>query len=401
MADSVWDIVAANESGRAIGAPGRAWMDGAGLAAQCAEVRASLNAAGIGRGDRVAIVMPNGPEMAACFVAVAACCTAAPLNPAYKQDEFDFYLGDLKPTALIVMDDDEGAACTAAARLGIPVIGLVPEEGPAGGFTLDASRVPPRQAAQPGPAQPGDIALILHTSGTTARPKIVPLTGANLAASARHIADALVLAPADTCLNVMPLFHIHGLIAGRAVVVERGGCGQLHAGVQRVQGCGVADRGSAKLVYGGADDAPGHSDADARPAGAGAGGRAAIHPVQLRLVAAAGDGGAGGRVRIAGCRSVRHDRGGAPDGVQPAAAADAQAGFGGGGGGARDRGHGRGRRRPAAGQRGRGGHPRAERDAGVRRECRGQREGLHRRVVPHRGPGAGGRGRVPVPDGAA
>jgi acyl-CoA synthetase (AMP-forming)/AMP-acid ligase II len=213
MADSVWEIVAGNAADRAIGAPGRAWLDGPALAALTAGVRAQLNAAGIGRGDRVAIVMPNGPEMAACFLAVASTCAAAPLNPGYKAEEFEFYLSDLKPAALIVMDDEEGAACIAAARLGIPEIGLTPNDGPAGGFRLDMSRVPPSPVVRPGSAQADDVALVLHTSGTTARPKIVPLTNRNLAASAGHIADALALTPADCCLNVMPLFHIHGLIA--------------------------------------------------------------------------------------------------------------------------------------------------------------------------------------------
>ena len=213
MADSVWGIVAANGADRTIGAPGRGWLDGAGLASLVEEVRGTLNGVGIGRGDRVAIVMPNGPEMAACFLAVAACCAACPLNPGYKLEEFEFYLGDLKPRALIVMDDEEGEASTAAFRLGIPVIELSARDGPAGVFTLNAGRLPHAVAARPGPAEGADIALILHTSGTTARPKIVPLTGANLAASARHIATALALTPSDVCLNVMPLFHIHGLIA--------------------------------------------------------------------------------------------------------------------------------------------------------------------------------------------
>ena len=106
-----------------------------------------------------------------------------------------------------------------AGRLGIPVIELHAEaDGPAGRFQLDTASLtggavpaaPPRQS---GPAEAEDPALVLHTSGTTARPKIVPLTNANLAASARHIAASLALTPADTCLNVMPLFHIHGLVA--------------------------------------------------------------------------------------------------------------------------------------------------------------------------------------------
>ncbi|GAC1338593.1 MAG: acyl--CoA ligase [Acetobacteraceae bacterium] len=209
----MWDILTANMQAKAIGAPGRDWLGGAALAELAATVRATLNGAGIGRGDRVAIVLPNGPEMASCFVAIAACCTAAPLNPAYKSDEFEFYLSDLKPSALILADGDESPARVVAARLGIPVISLLHGDTIAGLFRLDAAALPAAPASRPGPAEADDISLVLHTSGTTARPKIVLLSNANLAASAGNIATALALTPADTCLNVMPLFHIHGLIA--------------------------------------------------------------------------------------------------------------------------------------------------------------------------------------------
>ena len=162
MAQSVWQIVAANAGTKAIGAPGRPWLDGAGLNALVTTTRDTLNAAGIGRGDRVAIVLPNGPEMATCFVAVAASVTAAPLNPAYKSDEFEFYLSDLKPAALIMADGDESPARIVAARLGIPVINLFAQPGPAGSFRLDASLLPPVQAARPGPAEPGPRAAALE-----------------------------------------------------------------------------------------------------------------------------------------------------------------------------------------------------------------------------------------------
>ena len=222
MARSVWEIVSARSGGHAIGAPSADWMDGAALATLVAETRAQLNAVGIGRGDRVAIVLPNGPAMAACFLAIASTCAAAPLNPAYKDEEFDFYLSDLKPAALIVPVGDENVASLAAARQGIPLIGLEEVDGAAGAFQLALGGLAQRPAAHPGPAEPDDIALVLHTSGTTARPKIVPLTGRNVAASARNIAAAVALTPDDVCLNIMPLFHIHGLIA--AVLAS------LHAG---------------------------------------------------------------------------------------------------------------------------------------------------------------------------
>ncbi|MBC7800462.1 MAG: AMP-binding protein [Gemmatimonadaceae bacterium] len=213
-AQTVWGILDGNGSARAIGAPSRTWLDGAGLRDLAGATRAALNGVGIGRGDRVGIVLPNGPDMASCFVGVAATCTAAPLNPAYTAEEFEFYLSDLKPRAVVLVDGDATPARAVAERLGLPVVGLHPAvDGPAGMYRLDVSALPAGVAAQPGAAGPDDMALVLHTSGTTARPKIVPLTNGNLAASAGHIAQSLALSPADTCLNVMPLFHIHGLLA--------------------------------------------------------------------------------------------------------------------------------------------------------------------------------------------
>jgi acyl-CoA synthetase (AMP-forming)/AMP-acid ligase II len=199
----------------AIGAPGRPWLTYEALRAQTAETIRTLNALGIGRGDRVAIVMPNGPEMAAGFLGVASAAGAAPLNPAYRAEEFAFYLEDLKPKALVVRAGDDTPALAVAADLGIPVVRLTPREGEeAGRYALSTDAVrETRPAERAGPAEGDDVALVLHTSGTTARPKIVPLTNANLAASARHIGAALALTPDDVCLNVMPLFHIHGLVA--------------------------------------------------------------------------------------------------------------------------------------------------------------------------------------------
>ena len=198
---------------RAIGAPGRPWLDGPGLGRLAQTVAATLAERGIGAGDRVAIVLPNGPEMATAFLTVAAASCAAPLNPAYKADEFEFYLSDLKPAAIVLAPGGPPAAAEIAARLAIPVLDLIQTEGAAAGlFHLQGDAL--TGAAKPARAAgPDDPALVLHTSGTTARPKIVPLTNANVVASAHHIARSLDLGPADTCLNVMPLFHIHGLIA--------------------------------------------------------------------------------------------------------------------------------------------------------------------------------------------
>jgi acyl-CoA synthetase (AMP-forming)/AMP-acid ligase II len=199
----------------AIGAPGRAWMTHGALRDLAARTVRDLNALGIGRQDRVAMVLHNGPEMAASFVAIAAGACTAPLNPAYKRDEFDFYLGDLNARALVIQRGMESPAREAAAARSIPILELDHDEAaPAGTFTLSApAGFVTGACASPGPTQADDLALVLHTSGTTSRPKIVPLRQSNVTASAYHIADSLMLEPGDVCMNIMPLFHIHGLIA--------------------------------------------------------------------------------------------------------------------------------------------------------------------------------------------
>src|SRR5208283_3280251 len=181
----------------------------------------TLNGFGVGRSDRVAIVLPNGPEMAAAFIAIAQGATAAPLNPAYKLDEFEFYMEDLKAKALVVEAGSASPAIEAARRLGVLVLSLTPRAGGAGDFALSEHAAFERNrsaetsaAAKPGFASPDDVALILHTSGTTSRPKIVPLSQHNVATSAQNIARTLEFSAADRALNVMPFFHIHGLIAG-------------------------------------------------------------------------------------------------------------------------------------------------------------------------------------------
>ncbi|MSO69764.1 MAG: AMP-dependent synthetase [Alphaproteobacteria bacterium] len=196
----------------AIGAPERPSLSFGALENFVAQTVETLNRAGIGRNDRVAIVLPNGPEMASAFVAVAAGATAAPLNPAYRADEFEFYLSDLQAKALIVQAGVATPAIDVARKLGIALISLNPQLNDAAG-SFDVETTMKGVASKPGAAEADDIALVLHTSGTTSRPKIVPLTQRNVMASARNISNWIKLGPDDTCLNIMPLFHIHGLIA--------------------------------------------------------------------------------------------------------------------------------------------------------------------------------------------
>ena len=211
----------------ALAAPGRTPLSYAGLRALVTTTLASLNAVGAGRNDRVAIVLDNGPEMAACFLACAAGTASAPLNPAYRADEFEFYLADLKAKLLVVERTSTSPAIAVAQKLGVPIVDLVVDDGMAAG----QFRLEPRVAPHPGPllasgvaeySHAADTAMVLHTSGTTSRPKIVPLSAANLAASAANIRATLALGPGDIGLNIMPLFHIHGLIAGVLAPVSAG-----------------------------------------------------------------------------------------------------------------------------------------------------------------------------------
>ncbi len=222
----------------ALGAPGRPDLSFDGLRDQIARSGEQLNRFGLGREDGIAIVLPNGADMAAAFLAVANAATAAPLNPGYRADEFEFYLNDLDARAVIVQVGVDSPVRGVARRLGIPLIELEPQsDGPAGTFNLsaDPTTQPGGAPARPGAAGADDVALVLHTSGTTSRPKIVPLRQRNLIATARHIRATLDLTSQDRCLNMMPLFHIHGLMAGVLASVGAGGCTWCSPGFNAMQ----------------------------------------------------------------------------------------------------------------------------------------------------------------------
>jgi amino acid adenylation domain-containing protein len=200
----------------AILAPGRAPLTYGRLRRQIDDVMQNLDAMGLGRNDRVALVLPNGPEMGVAFLSVAAGATCAPLNPAFSANEFDFYLADLHAKSVIMQVGIDSPARAVAQARGIPIIELLPVlEAEAGIFILTSENHP--RAARHEFAQPEDIALMVHTSGTTSRPKIVPLTHANICAAAYDLCNAAELVKSDRCLNVMPMFHFHGLISAMLV----------------------------------------------------------------------------------------------------------------------------------------------------------------------------------------
>lgn len=183
-------------------------------------------AARINRNDIVAVALPNGPEMALAFLGFSSAATCAPLNPAYRDAEVEFYLRDLAATAIVLLKGSDSTARAVAIRMGLAVIELDPQRDQAAGvFTLsmaaEISNGLPIMA--PNCCEEQCVALVLHTSGTTSRPKMVPLTHANICTSAANIGRGLRLSTQDRCLNVMPLFHIHGLIGALLSSLVAGG----------------------------------------------------------------------------------------------------------------------------------------------------------------------------------
>ncbi|HTN73246.1 MAG TPA: condensation domain-containing protein, partial [Methylomirabilota bacterium] len=197
----------------AIVAPGREPLPYAALLAQVESIIESLRSVGVGHNAPVALALRDGPEMAAAFLGVAAGAICAPLNPDYRSNEFESFFCDLRPKALVIQSGVDCAAASVARRRSIPIIELArlvtkaPET-----FVIEAEKN--LDTLCQGVARSEDVALILFTSGTTSRAKLVPLTHANLTTSAVNIAAALQLTQNDRCLNVMPLFHIHGLVGG-------------------------------------------------------------------------------------------------------------------------------------------------------------------------------------------
>ena len=206
---------------RAITVPGGAEVTYAEFGDEIERVAELLAGAGVQPGRAVSIVLPNGLEFMVVFLAVArAGAIAAPLNSAYTADEFKFYMEDAE-AQLAILPDGEHSAREAAGQLGVPTIEASLDDAgrlllSRGGDLLTARRDAPSPS-------PDDVALFLHTSGTTSRPKGVPLTHGNLAASIKNIGDTYELTPDDVAMVVMPLFHVHGLIGVSLSTLNTGG----------------------------------------------------------------------------------------------------------------------------------------------------------------------------------
>lgn len=230
--DGLFTAVAkANPDARALGlADGSQTLSFAQLRETIETLAIELLAAGLKPGDMVALVAPNSIEFALVFLAITwVRGTAAPLNPAYRQEEFEFFLDDQRPAMVLDLAGKKanGAARAAAEKLALPIGEIVWNDGR---VELVAGPTPLGAAVPRTPVEPEtDVALFLHTSGTTARPKGVPLTHRNLRASIRNIIQTYELDADDRSVLVMPLFHVHGLVAGLLAPLAAGAAVYLPA----------------------------------------------------------------------------------------------------------------------------------------------------------------------------
>jgi acyl-CoA synthetase (AMP-forming)/AMP-acid ligase II/thioesterase domain-containing protein/acyl carrier protein len=230
---SIRDVIAAAAARHpdvpAVLAPRRPPLTYAALDQHVRRTVADLDSLGLGPGDRVAVALPNGPETAVALLSIAATATCVPLNPAYSVEELARHLVGVGARAIVVEPAVESAARTAARESNIGILEARAEADVAAGvFTLRGAAVPRAPAA--GFTSAEDVAFVLHTAGTTSRPKAVPLTHANVCTGAHNLCLAFRLSESDRCLSVLPLFHTHALltallpslVAGGSIVCARG-----------------------------------------------------------------------------------------------------------------------------------------------------------------------------------
>lgn len=202
-------------------APGRPALTYGALGERTQDLVRTLRGLGIAPADRIAVALPRGADSALALIAVASSCACVPVNPDLTADELQRYFSELKLTALVTRADMNSASRDVARALDIAVIDFVPgPQDDLGGCAFVGPAVGPASAS--GASRGDNDAFILLTSGTAARPKMVPLTHRNVCLSATNAGRVLSLTSHDRLLNVLPLFHAHGLISGLLTALAAG-----------------------------------------------------------------------------------------------------------------------------------------------------------------------------------
>jgi acyl-CoA synthetase (AMP-forming)/AMP-acid ligase II len=191
------------------------------LSDQVERLASLLRQSGLEPGQVVGLALPNGIESLVSFLAITrARLVAAPMSPAYKAEEFCISLKDTQ-ARIIITSSEADQVHEAAHGLSLPV--WIAGRNSNGEARLSGPGPGASSKDAPDAPLPEDIALLMRTSGTTGMPKVVPLTHANVMASARNISTHYRLGQSDTGLVVMPLFHGHGLIGATLSALFAGG----------------------------------------------------------------------------------------------------------------------------------------------------------------------------------
>lgn len=153
----------------------------------------------------VAIILPNGPLLAAAVVAVSNTYIAAPINPAAGPDQVKADI-ELSGACAVVTRPSE-AKLLRLEHTGLDIF-FVDEANDAGIRLQDEDRILAHIRQRPTPNGPQDIAIILFTSGTSGNRKVVPITVGTILHGVQLVINSWGLTSQDICLNMMPLYHV-------------------------------------------------------------------------------------------------------------------------------------------------------------------------------------------------
>ncbi len=177
---------------------------------------------GVGPGTRIAILVESGLELAMSHLLITGYCSSAPLNKRYTKAEHQFYLDDIKVDYILAQAGDKNEIEDLIEDRDIGILTI--DNGQSGRHKVELVRKKQQPCVSGEERGEEDTGLILHTSGTTSRPKKVLLSQSQMWRSATGIQSRLEIGPDDTSLNMMPLFHIHSLIGVLGSSLVGGAC---------------------------------------------------------------------------------------------------------------------------------------------------------------------------------
>jgi oxalate---CoA ligase len=224
--ETIYDLLATqaerNPDGVAIETAGSVSLTYGEVMRRARALMQALHTRGVARASRVAIVLPNGADLAVSMLAISTLATSVPLNPIYRRDEYIAYFSEIRVTHLLTLQNFASEARSVAEEANLPIIELA-DDGSMNiadeGKNLAQSDI----LAEIALPRPDDVTLILLTSGSTGRSKKAPLTHRNICVSVAAICRSLELTPADRCLCMWEQFHVGGLVDLLLVPLGSGG----------------------------------------------------------------------------------------------------------------------------------------------------------------------------------